>query len=119
LQAAVIELFTEKKRYRHFLETSYMIMVNKANDEQLWGPVGKRSWSITFSAPNCPNFIPKELHWADLANPANRKPTDPYNLAYGISVCHFCFKPKLFIQFFLFSFYFNFTSRRRSSATNS
>jgi len=81
LQAAVIELFTEKKRYQHFLEPPYMIMVNRANDEQLWGPVGKRSWTITFSAPYCPNFIPKELHWADgknhLANPANRKPTDP------------------------------------------
>ena len=79
LQAAVIELFTEKKRYQHFFEPPYMIMVNRANDEQLWGPVGKRSWIITFSGPYCPNFIPKELHWADgkshFANPANRKPS--------------------------------------------
>jgi hypothetical protein len=96
-----------------------MIMINKANDEQLWGPVGKRSWTITFSAPYCPNFIPKELHWADgknhLANPANLKPTDPYNLAYGMSVT--CFKPKLFIKFFIFIL-LQF-SRLRSSATNS
>jgi len=118
LQAAVIELFTEKKRYRHFLEPHYMIMVNKANDDQLWGPVGKRSWSITFSAPYCPNFIPKELHWSDgknhLANPANRKPTDPYNLAYGMSVTFV-----LNLSFLFNFFYFHFTSRLRSSATNS
>jgi hypothetical protein len=86
---------------------TYMIMVNKANDEQLWGPIGKRSWSITFSAPYCPNFIPKELHWADgknhLANPANRKPTDPYNLAYGISVT-FVFNLSFSFHYFCFRF---------------
>jgi hypothetical protein len=105
LQAAVIELFTKKKRYQHFLEPPYMIMVNRANDEQLWGPVGKRSWTITFSAPYCPNFIPKELHWADgknhLANPANRKPTDPYNLSYGMSVT-FVLNLSFLFNFFIF-----------------
>jgi hypothetical protein len=44
---------------------------------------GKCSGTITF----CHKFIPKELHWADcLANPTNRKPSDPCNLAYGMPV---------------------------------
>ena len=49
-----------KSAYRHFLEPPYMIMVNKANDEQLWGPYWQAQLEHhLFCTRLLPKFYPK------------------------------------------------------------
>jgi hypothetical protein len=113
LQASVIELFKSDARLSHLVEPPYMILVNEVNSAFLWGSGRRPGWTIKFSAPYCPEFVAKELHWADakndLANPAKRGQTDPYNLAYGISLNFVYFYLNTFQQFLILnSYYYNY-----------